>query len=763
MKIGASSGFLLVAGLAVAGLVGFWQLSHGQDRDPLTKRFRQLDRNRDGKVTPAELPQPRLFNRLDRNGDDAITLEEARAAIAAGALNDPAPPTSNVPSNKETAQGNPSKVPPAIRQGPKLLKPGEHGIGRRIPDHAFTDITSNRYRLSDFTAKHRAVVVALTGTGCPLCLRYAPALATIEKAYRDRDVGFLYVNPNESEKLEAIQASIQSHGFHSPYVQDAKMEIPRLLGAQTTTEVFILDAAQTLVYRGAVDDQYGLAYAHDAPRQRFLINALDAVLADQAPPVAATSSPGCELFYPDRSKKQVASKLTFHNRISRIIQANCVECHRDGGIAPMALERYDQVKDYAGMIRNVVERGVMPPWFASPLLAKEGSSGGVSHWANDRSLADVDRKDLFAWIEAGAPEGNPKNAPLPRKFPDGWLIGKPDAVFGFDRPVKVKATGTMPYKNIVVETDLPEDKWVQAIEVRPGNPSVVHHVLVFVQGDKNGRVSERSGYWGVYVPGNSTLIYPEGYAKRLPKGARLRFQMHYTPNGTPTQDRTRIGLVFAKKPPRHEVKVTGIANSRISIPPGADRHPEMASLRLPYDVQVLGFLPHMHLRGTAARYEVLTEKGAQTLLDIPRYDFNWQLLYRLAEPLRLQAGDTLRFTAWYDNSTDNPANPDPNRRVRWGPQTFDEMHLGYVEYIVPGVKPGESVQAIRGDRGAGRFGSGGLFRRLDGNGDGWVTREEVRERLPNNPNALRIFTQLDRDGNDKLDQDELAKLERLRR
>ena len=451
--------------------------------------------------------------------------------------------------------------------------------------------------------------------------------------------------------------------------------------------------------------------------------------------------------------------------MSRIIQANCIECHRDSGIAPIALETYNEVKDYAGMIRNVVERGIMPPWFAAPMPSARASDNDkpeshALHWANERSLSAAEKTDLFAWIEAGAPEGDPSDAPLPKTFPGGWLIGEPDAVFEFPRPVQVKATGTMPYQNITVETDLPEDKWVQAIEVRPGNASVVHHVIVSLRSEVS---DERSGYWGVYVPGNSTLEYPDGYAKLLPKGAKLKFQMHYTPNGTATEDSTRIGLVFAKQPPRHEVKVAGIANARISIPPGAPNHEEVATLKLPFDAQVLGYLPHMHLRGKAARYEAITSDGTEVLLDVPHYDFNWQLLYRLAQPLTVKQGDTIRYTAWYDNSAGNPANPDPTRTVPWGQQTEDEMHLGYVEYIVPGSKPGESVDGMRGARVAGAVRGvidNALFKRLDVDRDGWITRAEVRRQMPGNAEAAgSIFDRLDSDGDEKLDKSEFSRLQ----
>jgi hypothetical protein len=232
---------------------------------------------------------------------------------------------------------------------------------------------------------------------------------------------------------------------------------------------------------------------------------------------------------------------------------------------------------------------------------------------------------------------------------------------------------------------------------------VVHHALIHLVGadeeagdTRDAAAEERGGFWGEYVPGQNTLVYPEGFAKKLPKGARLKFQMHYTPSGTATTDRTRVGVIWAKEPPAHEVRVAGIVNARISIPPGAADHREEASLRLPFDATIMGFLPHLHVRGKACRYEVIrSDGGRSTVLDIPRYDFNWQLLYRLHEPLALTAGDTLVFTAWYDNSAGNPANPDPTKTVRWGPQTFDEMHLGYVEYFVPGASAGQQTAPLR--------------------------------------------------------------------
>ena len=762
-------------------------------QNAVEKRFDQLDRNKDGKVTPDELPAAEFFKRLDLDGNGEITKAEAAKALVRGALNDVLKPA---PAASAPTGPTPTETP--VRQGPQPVRPGDHGIGQFVSEASFADLTGKAHKLSEL-AKGRVTVFAMTSTSCPLSKKYLPTLVELVKSSQP-DVAWVLVNPLATDKRADMQTAAGQFDGKAIYVHDKDGQLAATLGASTTTDVIMVDAARTIVYHGAIDDQYGFGYSIDAPRYRYLADALAAITAGKQPLVAATEAPGCTLERP--AKSTPATNVTYHNRISRIVQRHCVECHREDGVGPFALDTYDDLVAHAGMVKQVVERGIMPPWFASfnpqpqartatkpqpqarTVAARKDDSLAFGYglnkhtpWANDRSLAEAEKQDLLAWIAGGKPEGDRRDAPQPIKFDDDWLIGKPDAIFQFAKPVPIKATGVMPYQNIIVETNLTEDKWVQAIEVQPGDRGVVHHVLVFVQGgegdddsDEPGddAAAERGGFWGIYVPGNSTLVYPEGFAKRIPKGAKLKFQMHYTPNGTATTDRTRIGLIWAKQPPQHEVRVAGIVNARISIPPGADNHREEATLRLPMDATIMGYLPHMHVRGKACRYEVTRSDGkTTTLLDIPRYDFNWQLLYRYFEPLTLKAGESIRFTAWYDNSDKNPANPDPTKTVRWGSQTFDEMHLGYVEYYVPGAKPGESPSLYGSRRGAiaGANGLGAgvaLFKQLDVNGDGSVTREEVRERMPNNPNAAgSVFDQLDRDRNGKLDKTEFEALTKL--
>lgn len=652
-----------------------------------------------------------------------------------------------------------------VRQGPQLRRGKDCGVGRQIADLELTDINGRTQTLSQL-AKDGVAVIAMTGTGCPLCKKYAPTLAAIEDEYRRQGVRFVFVNPNKSEQGPRCHDAVSQHGFDGPYVSDPDSRICRALQADTTTEVFVVDSSRTLVYRGAVNDQYGFAYASDAPTETFLEDALDAVLADKHPDVSATTSPGCELLYDAIAENQ---NVTYHGQISRIIARNCRECHRSDGIAPMPFETYEQVKDYAGMIRFVTEQGIMPPWFADDgKSAQQPWQEPVQldtsvHWANDRSLSERDMRDLQTWIAAGAPEGDPADAPRPVSYPDGWLIGRPDKVFQFDEPVRIKATGIMPYKNIRITNDLDEDKWIQAMEIRPSDPSVVHHVIVSVRGEAR----ELDGYWAAYVPGNSSVVFPPGLGKRLPKGATLNFQMHYTPNGRETFDQTQLGLVYSDEPVEHEVKVRAVTVGprRLKIPAGKAKHEVRASLRLPTDVKVLALLPHMHLRGQGARYDLLASGEKSTLLNVPRYDFNWQLRYELEEPRLLHEGDTLMFTALYNNSDSNPAlkglaeEYSSARTTNWGQQTYEEMHLGYVEYIVPGEKPGESASGMRGGREArSERIIGGLFTQLDVNGDGQVTRAEVQQRPGNRQASGVIFNRLDTNGDGVVDKKEFEKL-----
>jgi hypothetical protein len=375
---------------------------------------------------------------------------------------------------------------------------------------------------------------------------------------------------------------------------------------------------------------------------------------------------------------------TYARDVAPILQRRCQGCHRPGQVGPFALSSYDDARGHAKMIASVVERGVMPPWNA------DARFDGV--FVNQRRLSEVEKRTLASWIEAGMPRGNAAEEPAPVRWPEGWSIGEPDAVLRPDFDLRARAPlpaegfavpreGVVEYQYFTVETDYPEDRWVRAFEVRPGAPDVVHHVLAALQG-ANGFLDEKS-FLATYVPGDTPSVYPDGYAKRLPKGATLLFQVHYTPNGKERRDRPALGLVFAAEPPLFVVQSSAIVNQQFEVPPGAEHHEVRASTVFGEDVGLLALMPHMHTRGKDFRIVAHFPGGVEEELLFARYDFNWQESYIYPDPLPMPAGTRLECIGHFDNSANNPNNPDPTAAVRWGEQTFEEMFVGYIDTVVP--------------------------------------------------------------------------------
>lgn len=654
---------------------------NGRNRENPAERFQRMDRNGDGKLTAEEVGNPFLFGMLDLDRNGEVTRTEAAGAVA---QMETSRHWARLPEGKAAPAAAANAPADPAAEAPRPVPAAELGVGRRLAEAEARDLDGRRRKLFP-AAGQKALVIAVTSSSCPLSAKVAPVLGRLEAAFRDRGVGFVYLAPVATDSPASLRELRRAGGWKGPVVPDAGRQVAAALGVRSTTEVFVCDASGTLCYRGAVDDQYGLGYSRASARTEPLKAALEAVLEDRAPEVMATTAPGCVVELP--ALKPVAEKVTYHRQVARVLQQHCVECHHEGGIAPFPLDRLRDVVEHAGMIRRQLERGAMPPWFAAP-------GHGVA-FANDRSMPERDRRQLLDWLASDRPEGNAKEAPVRRRHPAEWAIGKPDVVYQIPEPIAVPAEGVMDYQNVMVETGLTEDRWVEALEIQPTARSVVHHVLVFAQkpGDRKGRrgddsSDERVGYFAAYAPGNSVQRFPDGFGRRLPAGTVLRFQVHYTPNGRAVKDQVRMGLRFRATPPAHPVHVLGLANGLIEIPPGAARHAEFAGAAVPREARVLAFMPHMHVRGAAFRFDLVESGGkTRTLLDVPRWDFNWQLAYRCADPVVLPAGATLRATGWFDNSPGNPANPDPKATVHWGRQTFEEMMLGYIEYYYPDEVP----------------------------------------------------------------------------
>lgn len=619
----------------------------------------------------------------------ARTLARLSAGLAVAAL----PASAQVHGTVHAAAGR--AVPGAApdRSSAALLSFGFEP-GERVADARFTDVAGAPGVLSALAGKAGAVIV-VRDAECPVSQRYAPRLAELEKAYGPKGYTFAYVDVTPHDRA-AAKADAAKYGLAGRTVLDEDRRIVAALRATSSAEAFVVDRQGTLRYRGAVDDQYGIGWHKDAPTRRWLTDALDRVAGDRRVEVRSTDAPGCALPV-EREAAGRARPVTYHNRISRIIQEKCESCHRAGGMAPMPLQSYKQVYDRRAVIAYMTKSGRMPPW---------GAAKGVGSWANDVSLSERELADLQAWVKAGAPAGSAKDAPLPRTYAAGWNIGRPDAVVQIPDTFRVPAQGVVEYKYSYAKTDFDEDKWITAMEIRPTAGKVVHHVLVFLEepGRKEGNDPTRKpgdpqpqggvdGFFAATAPGATGVTFPAGHGKRLPKGAWLKFQIHYQPNGTEQVDRTQIGFAFADRP-LVEVQSRSAFNTRFAIPPGDPHYKVVAERAFRTGGTLLSLFPHMHLRGGAFRFELVKpDSTVEMLLDVPRFDFNWQSYYELKTPLRIEPGSRIRATAWYDNSRNNPFNPDPTKTVRFGEQTFEEMMIGYFDFVADVAPPARADSA----------------------------------------------------------------------
>jgi len=398
------------------------------------------------------------------------------------------------------------------------------------------------------------------------------------------------------------------------------------------------------------------------------------------------------------------SAVTFNKQVLPLLQTRCQNCHRPGEAAPFSMLTYKDARPWAKAMKEAVLTKKMPPWFADPAFG---------HFSNDRRLAPEEVNTLVSWVDQGALEGDPKDAPQPLEFHEGWTIGKPDVVFEMPVEYTVPATGTIEYTYFLLPKVFSEDKWIEKIEVRPGARSVVHHVVMVSrppgskwleemkprvawvptkEKDEKREADTGEGAFllgdiemvSVYVPGGLAYQTGPGQARLMKAGSDLIFQMHYTASGKQTVDRTRVGIVFAKERPRERVVNTFIMNTRFRIPPGAADQVVDARVTVHEDATLLNLFPHMHFRGKAFEYQAKYPTGeTETLLSVPKYNFNWQLTYQLEQPLNLPKGTVLTAIAHYDNSPNNPYNPDPKSEVYWGDQSWEEMLAGFVDFAIP--------------------------------------------------------------------------------
>jgi hypothetical protein len=558
------------------------------------------------------------------------------------------------------------------------------GIGKLLPDASFSDLSGTRGSLRDFRGS--VLVVSVTSIGCPISKKLTPALSRLPDSFQDDSVEFLLLNTDlDSEPSALLNHAEQFPGWR--YVDDKDTGLARVLEARSTTETFVIDRAQTLRYRGSVDDRFDVGVVRETIGAEYLRDAIVSVLGREKLNTPSTGAPGCILGFSRPAED--ARPITWYNQISRFVQFNCVECHRPGEVAPFSLEKYQQVLSKKAMIKYVLEEGIMPPWFADP------SHGD---FRNSRVVSDAEREMFNQWVESGSAKGDPADAPIPIEWDSGWTIGKPDLIIDVE-PQEVPAEGVLPWRKFPLPFEVKEDLWVSAAEIRPSEPEVVHHAMLYVeyaQDDPRRRFqmiteSETSGggrgFWLSYFPGRKSMNLRPGQGKLIPRNGRIFVQLHYNANGQAHVDNPRIGFKLLDSPPETVVMNSSVRHTSFVIPPNS-RAEFVTSEVFAEDVRLLALMPHMHYRGSAAEVFLKHADGrVEFLLDIPKYDFDWQISYEFRKPLLVIRGSRMVIRHQFDNTEDNLNNPDATQTLTHGSLTTDEMMINFFDWEPVGEDP----------------------------------------------------------------------------
>jgi peroxiredoxin/mono/diheme cytochrome c family protein len=561
-------------------------------------------------------------------------------------------------------------------------------VGHPAPDFKLADSAGKQHDSSEWNDA-RIVVVIFMGTQCPLARLYAPRLNKMAADYAERGVRLVGIDSNLQDTPAEVAAFVREHDVAFPVLLDPNNVVADGFRAQRTPEVFVLDERRVVSYHGRIDGQFLPGVQKTKNPRADLTIALDELLEGKAVSQPEQEAVGCHI---GRVPKPTAGDVTYSREIARIFQKRCVECHRQGEIGPFALTSYQEALGWGETIREVVDQGRMPPWFADPK---------IGHFENDARLTVEEKRQIAAWVDAGCPEGDPKDLPEPRLFVEGWNIPEPHVVLKMaDKPFQVPAEGVVDYQHFTIDPGFTEDKWMVACEARPGNRSVVHHILVFLQSPGGELEVLRGSLLAAYAPGSPAKAAPAGMAKHIPAGSKIIMQVHYTPNGKPQEDISTVGLIFCdEKDVKQRVESGWAVNFSFVIPPGAKDYKITSKHVFDGERLLLSMTPHMHMRGKSFRYEARYPDGRrETLLDVPRWDFNWQLDYVLDEPKRMPKGTVLFCEAHYDNSPESTTNPDPTKWVHFGEQTWDEMMIGwFTAATLPGqLAPSETKSSSPG-------------------------------------------------------------------
>jgi len=547
--------------------------------------------------------------------------------------------------------------------------PPQASRGEEVMNFSLLDYKGRNHELR--RADARVVVLFFTGNGCPVAQQSIAKLKALRDRYADKGVEIWMINSNTQDDRDSIEKEAKEFEEGAlPVLIDDTQQIAKMLGVKRTAETICIDTKDwTVFYHGAVDDELVEGAQKPEPKAKYVETALEEFLAGKSISQASSVSRGCLITF-DTEAKAGGVPVSYSKEIAPLFESKCVGCHSPGNIGPFSFSSYQKVKGHAEMIREVLADRRMPPWDADPLYG---------HFKNDRSLSLEQKKLLLRWLDQGMPRDNDED-PLAVARPEvvEWPMGQPDYIIKLPVAQQIPATGILDYRHVEVPSPTTNDVWLASAVFRPDNHRVVHHLIVRAKYAKTPGYAKEDVFLTGWAPGYEYQKYPEGTGKFLGKGATLDFELHYTVDGKPETDQSELGLYLLKSPPKMALQTSGAYNPDFFVPPHVAQSSSYAIYGFKKDSWLYDLAPHMHLRGAWFNYEALYPDGRrETLLSVPRYDFKWQTIYQLTEPKKMPAGTWLLCTGGFDNSARNPANPDPDKPIVWGDQSFDEMFIGF--------------------------------------------------------------------------------------
>jgi hypothetical protein len=608
-------------------------------------------------------------------------------------------------------------------------------LPERVDNFRLTDHLSKSHELRYFKDA-AAIVIVSHAAGSKHVAEAAPYLNELKASYAGKNVQFFMLNSSLSDTRESVATSAKTSALAIPVLLDSAQLVGESLGVSRAAEVFVIDPKTWKVaYHGPIDDRFAgkTPKGQAKAKSPYLANALDDLLSGRPVKEASVALQTPALSFPARDRQSEFVNISYEKQVAPILAERCVSCHTDGGIGPFAMTSYEMVKGFAPMIREAIRTDRMPPYQADP---------HVGAFTKDMNLSIAEQKTLVHWIEAGAPRGTGSDPlKINAKPAPEWELGEPDLVLTLPA-FAIPASGIVDYQNPTIRNPLTKGKWLRASTIKVGDRKAVHHLLSPVGG---------------YAVGAESTVSPEGTGTWVEPGQTLRFQLHYTPYGRETTDVTRIGLYFYPDdaPPSIVRRSAVIANAGIEILPNSARHEEVAYITFPADATLYSVFPHAHYRGeNAAVWLQKPGQAEELILALPKYDFNWQRGYEFKTPIAVPAGSKLITRYQYDNSSRNPANPDPSIKVTWGEQSHEEMQYTAISFrwndeTVASQKP-EHMERLNASRSIGI---------MDKNLDGQVARNEVRGRM--GQMVLANFDKLDADKSGQLSETELGQVTRM--